>query len=49
MRVSSQSHRVINRLSERLGYIVDTVFDSAILIAGVGRNQDAVAIKRVKQ
>jgi type IV secretion system protein VirB9 len=29
-------------------YIVDTVFDSAILIAGVGGNQDAVAIKRVK-
>ncbi|MFI3187074.1 MAG: P-type conjugative transfer protein TrbG [Methylococcaceae bacterium] len=30
-------------------YIVDTVFDSAILIAGVGGNQDAVTIKRVKQ
>jgi P-type conjugative transfer protein TrbG len=30
-------------------YIVDTVFDSAILIAGVGDNQDAVAIKRVKK
>ena len=30
-------------------YIVDTVFDSAILIAGVGGNQDAVAIKRVKK
>jgi type IV secretion system protein VirB9 len=28
-------------------YIVDTVFDSAILIAGVGENQDTVAIKRV--
>ena len=30
-------------------YIVDTVFDSAILIAGVGGNQDAVAIKRLKK
>jgi len=30
-------------------YIVDTVFDSAILIAGVGGNQDAVAIKRIKK
>lgn len=30
-------------------YIVDTVFDSAILIAGVGGNQDAVSIKRVKK
>ena len=29
-------------------YIVDTVFDSAILIAGVGKHQDAVAIKRLK-
>ena len=29
-------------------YIVDTVFDSAILIAGVGKYQDAVAIKRLK-
>ena len=29
-------------------YIVDTVFDSAILIAGVGNHQDAVAIKRLK-
>ena len=30
-------------------YIVDTVFDSAILIADVEGNQDAVAIKRVKK
>jgi len=30
-------------------YIVDTVFDSAILIAGVGGNQDTVAIKRLKK
>jgi type IV secretion system protein VirB9 len=29
-------------------YIVDSVFDTAILIAGVGNNQDAVTIKRVK-
>jgi type IV secretion system protein TrbG len=30
-------------------YIVDSVFDSAILIAGIGNNQDSVTIKRVKQ
>lgn len=30
-------------------YIVDSVFDTAILIAGVGRDQDTVTIKRVKQ
>ncbi len=30
-------------------YIVDSVFDTAILIAGVGNNQDTVTIKRVKQ
>ncbi|MBK8815656.1 MAG: P-type conjugative transfer protein TrbG [Methylococcaceae bacterium] len=29
-------------------YIVDSVFDSAILIAGIGNNQDSVTIKRVK-
>ncbi|KGP23810.1 MULTISPECIES: P-type conjugative transfer protein TrbG [Xanthomonas] len=29
-------------------YIVDTVFDKAILIAGVGRNQDRVTISRGK-
>lgn len=29
-------------------YIVDTVFDKAILIAGVGDNQDTVTINRVK-
>jgi type IV secretion system protein VirB9 len=28
-------------------YIVDTVFDSALLIAGVGENQDTVTIKRL--
>jgi len=30
-------------------YIVDAVFDTAILIAGVGNTQDAVTIKRVRQ
>jgi len=30
-------------------YIVDSVFDSAILIVGVGDHQDAVAIKRVQK
>ena len=30
-------------------YIVDSVFDTAILIAGVGNTQDAVTIKRVRQ
>jgi type IV secretion system protein VirB9 len=29
-------------------YIVDTVFDKAIMIAGVGSNQDTVTIQRVK-
>jgi type IV secretion system protein VirB9 len=29
-------------------YIVDSVFDTAILIAGVGSNQDTVTIKRIK-
>jgi type IV secretion system protein VirB9 len=29
-------------------YIVDTVFDRAIMIAGVGSNQDTVTIQRVK-
>ncbi|TXH83454.1 MAG: P-type conjugative transfer protein TrbG, partial [Thauera aminoaromatica] len=27
-------------------YIVDTIFDKAILIAGVGRSQDRVTITR---
>lgn len=30
-------------------YIVDSVFDKAILIAGVGRSQDRVLIKRLKE
>lgn len=29
-------------------YIVDSVFDTAILIAGVGKDQDTVTIKRIK-
>lgn len=37
----------IDRTNQR--YIVDTVFDKAILIAGVGSNQDTVTIQRVKK
>ncbi|MFU8797903.1 MAG: P-type conjugative transfer protein TrbG, partial [Gammaproteobacteria bacterium] len=29
-------------------YIVDTIFDKAILIAGVGSNQDRITIQRGK-
>ena len=30
-------------------YIVDTIFDKAILIAGVGKGQDKITIKRVQK
>lgn len=39
---------MVNYRVQNNRYIVDTVFDKAILIAGVGRNQDKVTITRSK-
>ena len=39
---------MVNYRLQRDRYIVDTVFDKAILVAGVGRNQDRITITRSK-
>jgi type IV secretion system protein VirB9 len=45
---SSDETVIVNYRIQRDRYIVDSVFDKAILIAGVGRNQDRITIARRK-
>lgn len=40
---------IVNYRLQRDRYIVDSVFDKAILVAGVGRNQDRITITRKSQ